>query len=500
MVIDQQDALFYHIILSIMEIPIEPLSIFESGMSEKDKITCAKVVKSPSTKVKMSPMKGTRKVDTLLNMSAKELSRLEVMQKLADKRMSQKEAARILGRSVRQVKRLLKTYRREGAAGLISKRRGQPSHNRLAEEVKQQAFDLLKSKYCGFRPTLAHEKLVELEGLKISDESVRQLMIAESLWKPKKNGVLVTHPLRERRACFGELVQIDGSPHDWFEGRAPACTLLVFIDDATGRLVQLLFVESESFFSYAQAAEGYFTCYGKPEAFYSDKHGIFRVNQPSAGTSNTLTQFGRAMQELDIQIICANTPQAKGRVERANQTLQDRLPKEMRLRGISSWNAGNAYLPEFMADFNGRFAVPPRSTLDAHRPLTAQDDLPQILTWQEPRVLSNNLTLHFQKVVYQIQTDRPTYAMRRAAVTVRLNAQGNITILYKNQPLNYTIFHEQSKQSEIVQPKQLDLALQKIHPPHKPAPDHPWRKGFATPLSQSRDVPPRGDISTLENR
>ncbi len=193
-------------------------------------------------------------------------------------------------------------------------------------------------------------------------------MIAEELWKAKKARKVVAHQMRERRACFGELVQIDGSAHDWFEGRAAECTLLVFIDDATGQLVQLLFVEQESFFSYCQAAESYLTRYGKPGTFYSDKHGIFRVNQPSAGKSDALTQFGRAMQELDIQIICANTPQAKGRVERAIQTLQDRLPKELRLRGIHTGRLAMPTCPSSSTDFNRRFAVPPRSTHDAHRP------------------------------------------------------------------------------------------------------------------------------------
>ena len=296
------------------------------------------------------------------------------------------EAAEVLDLSIRQVKRLLKAYRRDEAKGLVSKRRGRPSNNRLAEETRQKVLDLLKSKYSGFRPTLAHEKMVELDGLKISDESVRQLMMAERFWKAKKARKVAVHQMRERRACFGELVQIDGSPHDWFEGRAPACDLLVFIDDATGQLVQLLFVESESFFSYCRAADGYFTRYGKPGAFYSDKHGIFRVNQASAGQESGLTQFGRAMQTLDIQIICANTPQ----VERVIQTLQDRLPKELRLRSISSWEAGNAYLPEFMDDFNQRFAVQPRSTEDAHRPLTSRDNLAHILTWQETRILSTS--------------------------------------------------------------------------------------------------------------
>jgi transposase len=435
-------------------------------------------------------------------MSAKELNRLEVMQRLSEKRMNQKEAGRILDVSVRQIKRLLGAYRQKGAAGLVSKHRGRKGNNRLAEEVKKKALNLLKTKYKGFGPTLAHEKLVEKEKLKLSDESVRQLMIAEDLWKPRKAKKVVIHQLRERRACFGELIQIDGSPHDWFEGRAEPCVLLVFIDDATGKLVQLLFVEQESFFSYCQAAEGYFQHDGKPVAFYSDRHGIFRVNVPSAGTGEALTQFGRAMQELDIQIICANSPQAKGRVERVIQTLQDRLPKELRLRGISHMTKGNAYLPEFLQDFNQRFAVEPRSTLDAHRPLTAKDDLARILTWQETRTLSKNLTLQFQKTVYQIQTDRPTYALRNAQVTVCVNAQEEFTILYNGKALPYSIYQHQAKQAEVVSTKHLDAALQPTRLPPKPAPDHPWRRGFATPLSKRRNVTPAptGDISILENR
>ena len=417
-------------------------------------------------------------------MSNKEIKRLEVMQKLEDKQMRQQEAAEELGVSTRQVKRLLRAYRKEGAEGLVSKRRGKPSNNQLDEAIRQKALDLLNGKYKGFGPTLAHEKLVEVEGLTFSDEWIRQLMIEEELWKTKKARQGEAHQMRERRACFGELVQVDGSPHDWFEGRAPKCTLLVFIDDATGRLGALQFAESESFFSYCQAAEAYIRQQGKPGALYSDRHGVFRVNQPSVGHSDALTQFGRAMQELGIQIICAHSPEAKGRVERAIQTLQDRLPKEMRLRGVSDWDEGNAYLPEFMDDFNRRFAVQPRSTHDAHLPLTAQDDLALILTWQETRTLSKNLTLQFNKVVYQIQSDRPDYALRHARVTVCMDAAGQVTILYKNRPLAYTIFHQQAKQSEVVHSKQIDQALEPPSSPYKPAPDHPWRKGFSTPLSR----------------
>jgi transposase len=439
-------------------------------------------------------------MDKLLEMSAKELNRVEVMQRLSRKQMSQQEAGRILDLSTRQVKRLLRAYRAKGAAGLVSKHRGRQGNNRLPEELKRRVLDLLKTKYTGFGPTLAHEKLVEREKLKLSDESVRKLMISEKLWKPRKAKKAETHQLRERRACFGELIQIDGSPHDWFEGRAPGCVLLVFIDDATGKLVQLRFVEQESFFSYCQAAEGYFRQSGKPVAFYSDRHGIFRVNVPSTGTGDALTQFGRAMQELDIQIICANSPQAKGRVERVIQTLQDRLSKEMRLRNLSNLTAGNAYLPEFIADFNQRFAVEPRSSINAHRPLTAKEDLARILTWQETRTLSKNLTLQFHKTVYQIQTDRPTYALRNAQVTVCVNAQDEIAIVYNHKALPYSIYNQQAKQAEIVSTKQLNQTLSQPRLPHKPAPDHPWRQGFATPLSKHGSVTLKGDISILENR
>jgi hypothetical protein len=263
----------------------------------------------------------------------------------------------------------------------------------------------------------------------------------------------------------------------------------------------LRFVECESFFSYCQAAESYFKLYGKPVAFYSDKHGIFRVNVPSTGAGETLTQFGRAMQELDIQLICANSPQAKGRVERVIQTLQDRLPKEMQLRGIANTTKGNAYLPEFLQDFNQRFAVEARSSVNAHRPLTAKEDLARILTWQETRTLSKNLTLQFHKTVYQIQTKRPTYALRNAHVTVCVSAQEQMTILYNGKSLPFTIYAQQSMQAEIVSAKNLDSQLNQKRMPTKPAPDHPWRTGFATPLSKPRDVTiPKSDISTLENR
>jgi len=406
-------------------------------------------------------------------MSNREITRLEVMQRLKDKRLKQSEASRMLGISDRQVRRLFRAYKDQGPPGLISKRRGKPSHNQLDPETVQKAIDLICEHYRDFGPTLAHEKLTEKHDLRLSRESVRGIMIAEGWWKAKRAKRLPVHQMRERRACFGELVQIDGSDHDWFEGRAPRCTLLVYIDDATGQLGELWFVPEETFFGYCEASQHYFERYGKPVAFYSDKHGIFRVNQPRPlGTTSGLTQFGRAMQELNVEIICANTPQAKGRIERANQTLQDRLVKELRLQGISDIDSANAYLSVFREDYNHRFAVAPRSSHNAHRSLLKSDNLELILTHQKTGTLSKNLTVQSKGVIYQIQSNRPDYALRNAQVTVSENAKGEVTILYNNNPLAYTIYQKPPRQAEVVDSKTLDRQIRISKPP---AENHPWR-------------------------
>jgi transposase len=413
----------------------------------------------------------------LVTMSKEELSRLEVMERLDERRMIQRTAAEILGVSVRQVKRLLRAYRSEGAAGLVSKQRGKPSHHQLDAETGQAVLDLLKGRYADFGPTLAHEKLVEREGLQLCLGSVRKIMIEEGIWKAKKARKVGQHPLRERRACLGELEQMDGTDHDWFEGRSERCTLLVMIDDATGRLGALLFVPEESFFGYCDLLRQYLAAHGRPAGLYTDKHGIFRVNLPNAGSGDNLTQFGRAMQSLEIPILCANTPQAKGRVERVNETLQDRLVREMRLLGIHTMQQGNAYLPQFILDFNARFAVQPRSSLDAHRPLLAHQNLDQILAWQEPRSVSKTLTLQFKNVVYQIQTDRPTYALHNAQVIVCQDTQEKVTILYKGNSLDFAVFHKQTRQSEVVTAKQVNQVLLNQSKAHKPNENHPWAYG-----------------------
>src|SRR5512135_3352551 len=435
-------------------------------------------------------------------MSKQELSRAQVLRQLDEGRLKQRQAATQLNLSPRQIRRLLKTYRRTGAAGLISQKRGRPSHNQLDPSTKHRALELLHTRYADFGPTFAHEKLTEVHHLKLGRETVRRLMIQAGLWRPRHASKPVIHPLRERRPRVGELVQLDGSPYAWFEDRAPACTLLVFIDDATGRLLHLCFTAAESTFSYFAATEVYLRQHGKPVAFYTDKLSVFRSHQPNDVDGSGITQFTRAMQQLDIAVICANTPQAKGRVERVNATLQDRLVKEMRLRGITGMVAGNAYLPTFIAAFNRRFAVVPREAEDAHRPLLPHDDLARILTVQEMRVLSKNLTLQYQKVIYQIQTARPTYALRNATVIVRENRHGEIAIEYKGKDLPYTVYREQAKQAEVVTSKQIALKLDDLTEPHRsqasrkahtPAPDHPWRRYRVS--VKTTQLSPAGDIS-----
>ena len=301
-----------------------------------------------------------------LAMSGRERERLIVIAQVCGKVLSQGAAAERLGICVRQVKRLVRAYRGEGDAGLVSRQRGRASNRRLAPGVGERTSELLGGKYRDFGPTLACEKLAELEGILVSRETIRRLQIRLGLWKPKRRRHKRVFQLRERRPRFGELIQIDGSPHDWFEGRGPRCTLIVFIDDATGRLTALRFAPAETTRAYLGALRDHVLAHGCPAAFYSDRHGIFRVNAKDAASGDGKTEFGRVSERLRIELINALTPQAKGRVERANQTLQDRLVREMRLRGISSIEEAQAFTPAFIAAWNEKFAVPPRE--ETHRP------------------------------------------------------------------------------------------------------------------------------------
>ncbi|MFP3244729.1 MAG: ISNCY family transposase [Paraburkholderia sp.] len=351
-------------------------------------------------------------------MTMRELDRLKVIQAVTEARLKPGQAAERLGLCVRQVERLVQRYEVAGVAGLVSGKRGRPGNHQLPAGMAQRALALIRERYTDFGPTLACEKLRECHGIELAVETVRTLMRAAGLWIPRKERPPKVYQPRNRRACLGELIQIDGSDHRWFEDRAPACTLLVFIDDATGRLMTLHFTATESTFSYFEALAKYLDTHGKPVAFYSDKASVFYVKQRSETAGKGVTQFGRALYELNIDAFCANTSQAKGRVERANLTLQDRLVKELRLRGISTREAANAYAPSFIADFNRRFGKPPRSDHDAHRTLHVDEDLRQILAYRVPRKVSNALTVQYDRVMYLLDDTPVSRALMHEYVEV----------------------------------------------------------------------------------
>jgi transposase len=374
-------------------------------------------------------------------MSEKERERSHVVRQAIECRLSQQEGAERLGIGVRQFKRLVRAWKRDGAAGLVSRQRGQPSHNRLADAQRSRVLALLKEKYEDFGPTLAAEKLLELDGIAVSRETIRQMQIGAELWKPKRRRAKRVFQTRERRPRYGELVQIDGSPHAWFEDRGPCCTLIVFIDDATSRLMALHFVPAETTRAYLEALRAYILTHGRPMALYSDRHGIFRVNAKDAKGGDGKTEFGRVVERLEIGSIQAETPQAKGRVERSNQTLQDRLVKEMRLRNISSIEAGNAFAASYIAFWNKRFAVPPRDAKPAHRPWTATPAaLEDALARREERTLSKALTFSSAGTKYCVKTNGPGTALRGAKVTLYHFVGGGMAVHYKDRVLPVTAY------------------------------------------------------------
>jgi len=401
---------------------------------------------------------------TVITMSRKELTRLRVLIDIADGRLSVTNAADLIGVGRRQVYRLLDAFRAGGPDGLISRKRGQPSNRALGMVFRETVLAIVRERYADFGPTLAAEKLCELHGLDLGVETLRQWMIAAGIWVRRKDRLKRVHQPRARRDCLGELVQIDGSEHWWFEDRGPQCTLLVYVDDATSRLMHLKFVETESTFDYFQATREYLETHGKPVAFYSDKHGVFRVNSTGAVEGDGMTQFGRSLHALNIDILCANTPQAKGRVERANKTLQDRLVKELRLRRISTIAAGNQLLPEFLVDYNGRFGKEPRNSKNLHRPLSVGEDLTDILAWREERTVSNRLTLQYDKVVFLLEPNEITRELRRKRVTVVDYPDGRLAIRYRGLDLPYTTFDKlrQVSQASIVENKHLGTVLSYI--------------------------------------
>lgn len=368
-------------------------------------------------------------------MSKKEREQLIVFKKLEAREITQTVAAQLLGMTQRGVRKKFKRYKKEGEAGIIHKSRGAPSPKRWKEIERTVALSLLTSDlYKDFGPTFAVEQLAQ-QGIRVSKETVRKLMIEQGLWLHKKRRITFRKQ-RERRALFGMMIQLDGSNHDWFEGRGSKCTLLVFIDDATSKIVWLEFVESESFKAIATATKKYLELYGRPAAFYVDRASVFKINQNNEEKDKD-TQFHKSMKELAIELIHARSPQAKGRVERANKTLQDRLVKNLRLHSISSLEDANRFVQKgtFMHEHNAKYAVPPACQGDAHRSLI-EHSVDALFCTQETRVVTNDFTVAYNRKTLQLERSK-AYLKPKDRVSIKEYLDGTLSIHAKNHSLPF---------------------------------------------------------------
>ena len=417
-------------------------------------------------------------------MSKKEITRLEIINKYLEKRLTQVAAAKVLGISERHFRRLLNNYRRYQMDGLISKRRGNSPNNKVDDKTRRSALELIQKHYCDFGPTFAHEKLFEhhrhLFAREFSIESLRNWMIEAELHRFKKRKALTVHQSRPRRCRLGEMIQIDGSYHDWFEGRAEPCTLIAFIDDATSQITAGFFCRAETTFNYMRCLKQHLGRYGCPLSIYSDRHSIFSNNAKEKHSLHDPSQFSRALQNLDIQLYTANSPQAKGRIERLFKTLQDRLPKEMRLQNINTLEQANLFFEQYRCEYNRRFAKEPQDSFDSHRAIPCDKrQLQLILSKQSIRKLSKNLICQYHNIQYLIKIKTPGYAMRGACITICELLNGEIVLLYKGRELVYSIYQEKPPLPPHQDAKTINSAVDKLlinqAKGHKPATTHPWR-------------------------
>lgn len=374
--------------------------------------------------------------------SREEMEDAITLDQLKRKEITQVEAAKIMGISDRQVRSRLKRYIKEGLDGLIHKNRGKESKRKWKASEQQLTIDLLKSTWHGFGPTFTRDKLEQLHGIKISREVVRQMMIKENLWtlgrqrsKHRKR--------RDRKECFGMLLQVDGSPHDWFEGRGPKCTLLLFIDDATGK-IYAEFAKSESVNSVMKSTVNYLKTFGRPIAMYTDYGSVFSVNLNNK-ERDKITQYKRALQEIGIELKLARSPQAKGRAERSFKTHQDRLPKELRLASISTMEAANIFLKEvYFKDHNGRFAVEPAQSTDVHKSIEGFD-LENIFCIRDSRRVNNDFTIQYKRRIFQIERNRLAIVKPKDIVIVNEHLNGTINIFIRRSKLNFYEIKERPK-------------------------------------------------------
>lgn len=421
-------------------------------------------------------------------MSQQEVSRLRVLEQVQQGLIKRTDAAQILQISTRQLRRIERRYEQDGCAGLVHALRGKPSNRRLDPSLVLEAQQIVAKHYPDFGPTLAAETLAERHGIVLSVESVRKLMRDAGLWRAKQKRVPPIHPMRARRPRRGELIQIDGSPHDWFEGRGPRCTLLVFIDDATSDLMTLRFVNAETTTDYLSTLREHILNHGLPMCLYSDRHSIFRS---SHGENRQPTQFAQALSRLGIEGLQASSPQAKGRVERANQTLQDRLIKAMRLAGINDMEAANAWLPTYIAAHNQKFGVKPAEPEDAHVPyLDGEQALDLALAYREQRKLSKTLSCQYRSQVLQIVAPGHQRRLTGQYVEIIQHLDGTLQVFHNQEPLSFEAIDKRDYIKPVVDIKELNEVVQQVVTKrYRPSENHPWkREGRARFKQQSQSL------------
>lgn len=378
-----------------------------------------------------------------LDMGMKERDRLHSIRNVLEGRITQAEAASILRQSERHVRRLCAKVRKQGDRALVHGLRGRPSNNRHDEDLLGQAISALHDpQWAGFGPTFAQEKLDELCGIKFGVTTVRKLMLRTGIWEARRRGTK-HRAWRERRRCVGMLIQLDGSEHDWFEGRGPRCALIIYIDDATSTILYAKFVKVEDTLTLMRTTRDYLLRRGRPSAFYVDKDSIYTINRQATieedlRDEQPMTQFTRAMAELGIEVILANSPQAKGRVERGFGTHQDRLVKELRLAGISTMEEANKFLQKvYIPKHNRRYAVAPADPVDVHKPLLPGHNLNAILSLQASRQVQNDFTIRYKNRFFQIEPEQPVRICRKADVMVHRRLDGSIHIVFKGKSLKF---------------------------------------------------------------
>lgn len=416
---------------------------------------------------------------TFITMSLKELDRYTIIKKLLRKEINGTKTAELLKLSVRQTKRLKAKVECEGPKGLIHGNRGRLSHNKIPEAEKKKIIQLLYQHYYDFKPTFATEKLREDHKIYRDPKTIRQIMIDEKLWQPKaKKEKGEYHSWRQRKSALGEMIQFDGSYEHWFEDRGDECCLVAGIDDATGKITKAKFVLHEGVFPVFDFWYEYLLIHGKPRAIYLDKFSTYHQNQKLAKEDpDTLTQFQRAMEELHIEVIPANSPQAKGRVERLFGTLQDRLVKELRLLKISSMDQANQFLEKvFIPKFNHRFSVKPALRANLHSPLSfkEQKGLSSIFSRQTKRTIQNDFTFSFNNQWYQLIKDQPATVCKKDDVIVEERLDNTIWVRLRSKYLNYKILPERPSKKKQTKSK-LWVLPATMKTPYQPPKNHPWR-------------------------